>query len=356
MKRRSICIFIIFAMLLGVLSTMTSCKDSNDGDTIELKNLTGAVGAPLPEASDFVVTLPEGASLRFSENYSFSQLGSYRLTLIMTDRRGKQSEHEVEMTLINDQEKPTIVGVNDISVYVGDGVSYRNGISLLDNCDGPVRLEVDSKAVDTSKEGVYAVTYTAIDAAGNVTVKEISVYVYTLRVTEEMLWGEIDRLIEEKIPKQFTTEQKARAIYSYVYYAISYSDSSDKSDWIRAAYDGIRTGQGDCFTYFALSKAFFIRLGIESKDVKRTEGIVDERHYWSMVNIGTEASPRWYHFDACHIRNVAAPFGCLLTDAQIDAFNQYRVDANGVSGYFYAYDRASYPATDATIITVTQFD
>ena len=171
-----------------------------------------------------------------------------------------------------------------------------------------------------------------------------------------MLWAQIDRLITENVSRYATTEQKVREIYSYVYYSIAYTDSSDKNDWVRAAYEGIRTGQGDCFTYFALSKAFFVRLGIESKDIQRSEGIVTERHYWSMVNIGSESSPRWYHFDACRIRGVAAPFGCLLTDAQIDAFNRYKVDENGVSNYFYAYDRAKYPTTDPTVITHTAFD
>lgn len=353
---RIICVLMVAAMLFCMLPSLASCGDPVPDAPVELKNLTWAVGAPLPEASAFVLSMPEGATVAYAKDYSYPQLGAYTVELIVTDQKGKQTKHTATLTLVVDNEPPTIIGAKDISVYLGDGVSYRSGISLADNCDGTVRLEVDSNAVNTAVEGCYDVTYTATDAAGNVTQKTVKVYVYAEKVTEEMLWREIDHLIEENIPKSHTNEQKARAVYSYVYYHVAYTDSSDKSDWIRAAYEGIRTGQGDCFTYFALSKAFFVRLGIETKDIQRTEGIVTERHYWSMVNIGSEQSPRWYHFDACRIRGVAAPFGCLLTDAQIDAFSRQKVDADGVSNYFYAYDRASYPKTDVTVITSTAYD
>ena len=353
---RLVCFLVVTAMLLTTLLSITSCNGADESQTVELKNLTWAVGAPLPEASDFVLSLPEGASVAFAQEYSYPSLGSYPVELIVTGARGKQTRHTATLTLVMDNEPPKLIGAADISVYVGDGVSYRSGISIADNCDGEVRLEIDSKGVNTDVAGCYDVTYTATDAAGNVTLSTYKVYVYAERITEEMLWVEIDRLIEENVSRGNTTEQTVREVYTYVYYAIAYTDSSDKSDWVRAAYDGIRTGKGDCFTYFALSKAFFVRLGIENLDVHRTEGIVTERHYWNLVNVGSSESPRWYHFDACRIRGIYPPFGCLLTDAQIDAFSRYKVDGNGVSNYFYAYDRASYPATDATIITKTDFD
>ena len=354
--RRLWSFLLLTAMLLCLVPSLAACNDTGEFDLIQTKTLTWAVGAPLPEASDFVTYMPDGVTVAFAEEYEYPQLGEYTVRLIFTDKRGKTAEREAKMHLVLDSEPPKIVGVKDISIYVGDGVSYRSGISLTDNCDGAVRLEINSDAVNTAIEGGYSVIYTATDAAGNVTQKTVTVYVYNERVTEEMLWAQIDRLISERISKNTTTEQQVREVYRYVYYSIAYTDSSDKSDWVRAAYEGIRTGQGDCYTYFALSKAFFVRLGIENKDVQRTEGIVTERHYWNMVNIGSEASPRWYHFDACRIRGVSAPFGCLLTDAQIDAFSRYKVDGDGVSNYFYAYDRTKYPMTDVTVITSTAFD
>lgn len=348
-------LFTVLTVLALLISCFASCQEEEPIE-VQWKNLTWGVGAPLPEASDFVQALPQGYSVSFAEEYTFTALGDYTLRLILTDDKGRKTEHEVRFTLVVDNEPPQIIGARDLSVYLNSGVSYRSGVSLSDNCDGTVSLTVDSSAVDTSKEGNYPVIYTAADAAGNVTTVTVTVYVYKEQVTEQMLWEKIDALIVSEIPQNGTKEQQVRAVYNYVYYTIAYDDYSDKSDWVRAAYEGLRTGTGDCFTYFALSKAFFVRLGIENKDIQRTEGIVTERHYWNLVNIGTSSSPRWYHFDACRLRGESPPFGCLLTDAQIHAFSLQKTDANGVSDYFYAYNASLYPASDKTVITPTAYD
>lgn len=310
----------------------------------------------MPEAKDFVESMPDGYTVKFAENYAFSNLGTYSLSLVFSDERGKETVREVELRLILDEQPPSLTGVSDLSVCVGDGISYRAGVEAKDNCDAPVTLKIDSSAVNTAAEGQYPVVYTATDGAGNVTTVAVTVYVYLQAVTEEMLWVAIDRLITANIPSEGSAEKQVRAIYQYVYDSIKYTSHSDKSDWVRAAYEGIRTGQGDCYTYFALSKAFLTRLGIEHMDVQRTKGIVTERHYWNYVNIGTQDAPRWYHLDACHILGEPKPFGCLLTDAQIAAFSAQRTDSDGVSNYFYAYDSAAYPTSDTKIITSTFYD
>ena len=122
---------------------------------------------------------------------------------------------------------------------------------------------------------------------------------------------------------------------------------------MRAAYDGLRTGQGDCFSYFALSKAIFARLGIETMDIKRTEGISIQSHYWNYVNIGTADAAKWYHFDACPIKGEHPRFGFLLTDEQVNDYTASRTmeeDGKTVSNFFYAYDAARYPKSATEII------
>jgi hypothetical protein len=234
---------------------------------------------------------------------------------------------------------------------VGDGISYRSGVTVSDNCDGKVILDIDSSAVDNMTEGVYPVTYMATDAAGNSSTVEISVYVYRERVTLDDLFAMLDPIIASRIPTSGSAEMQAREVYTYVYNHIDYDSYSDKSDWVRAAYEGLRTGKGDCYTYFALSKAFFERLGIQNMNIQRTSGIVDERHYWNFINIGTADSPRWYHFDACHLNDIGRPWGFLMTDDQLILYSDQRENANGISGYFYAYNTAAYPRTSTEVIT-----
>jgi hypothetical protein len=167
-----------------------------------------------------------------------------------------------------------------------------------------------------------------------------------------MLFTALDPVIQKNIPTAGSIEMQVRAIYNYVNVHINYTSYSDKSDWIRAAYDGLRKGEGDCFTYFALSKAFFERLEIENMDVQRAQGLVQERHYWNFVNIGTVENPAWYHFDACRLLG-AQHVGCLLTDIQVGAYTKLRVDDAGETNYFYAYDHSKYPASATEIITPT---
>ncbi len=345
-----------FALIMVINILLTGCqKKPADASAVKVRSLTMGVGAALPDAEDFVSQIPEGWTVRFAKDYyrSIYSMGEHSLTLIATDTKGRECEFSVKLKLIKDNESPVILGVGDLSACLGDGIAYRAGITVSDNCDGKVTLTVDSSAVKTTVEGSYPVTYTATDAVGNTSTVTVILYLYKERVTEEMLFAKVDEIIQlRQIPTTGSLEMQVREVYDYVYYNIDYVAHSNKTDWVRAAYEGLRTGQGDCYTYFAVSKAFFERLQIENMDIQRTPGIVDERHYWNFVNIGNAASPRWYHFDACQLRG-ATHSGCLLTDAQVKEYTAYRVYENGVSGYFYAYDATRYPASHTTVITET---
>ena len=346
-KYRFIAFLCVFLMLCSVLS---SCMEIASELPIP-KKLKWSVGGALPTANDFFDHLPEGARVRFEQQYDFTKLGNNRVNLIYTAPNGKESIIAAEFTLAIDETPPEILGVHDISVCLGEGISYRSGVSVRDDFDGKVTLSVDSSAVIATKEGNYRVTYTARDNAGNETSVQATVWIYREAVTKEMLWEMIDILItQHNINYSSSKERQARAVFEYVYYNIRYDAYSDKNDWVRAAYEGIKSGKGDCFTYFALSKAFFERLGIENMDVTRTPGIVDERHYWNLVNIGTKESPLWYHFDACQMSGISFK-GCLLTDAQVEQYTVSRVNEQGIGNYFYVFNEQAFPARATKAIT-----
>ena len=213
---------------------------------------------------------------------------------------------------------------------------------------------VDTSAVNLKEVGVYDVIYRATDASGNVTSLRRTLSVYEEEITEEMLYSRLDPILNNLIHEGMDTQQKLRAIYDYVYLNVAYVSTSDKSSWVRAAYNGLVSRNGDCFTYFALAKAMMERVGIENLDIQRSPEVVamvDERHYWSLVNIGTENDPRWYHFDACHLNDITRPWGFLMTDDQLLQYSDRRENADGISGYFYVYDAAAYPKTATEIIT-----
>lgn len=338
-----------------LLSVLASC--GGDG-SLHTRNLTWAVGAPLPRAEEFVTDLQEGYSVRYAEEYSFDAFQTYSLQLIVTAPNGWESRHNVTLTLVQDTVPPTIDGLRDLTAYVGgEGVSYLSGVTASDNCDGKVTLQVDSSAVDLKREGVYPVVYTATDAAGNSAVVRMTITVLTRQITQEMLYSVLDDVIDDVIDDGMTKKQKLRAIYDYVYDHVSYTAIADKSSWVSAAYEGLKTGSGDCYTYFALSKAFFERLGIENMDVERLQSAVlltGERHFWNLVNLGTEEEPLWYHFDACHLSGLSKPWGFLMTDAQLQDYANVREGTGVASEHFYDYDTSAVPDTAREILTAVK--
>jgi len=336
-------------ILVGLLLFLCFPSCTVDGsEIVEPKRLTWAIGTPLPNAEDYFDELAEGASVSFADenHYAELQAGENLVELIYRPKKGKKQRLTAVLELVHDSQPPTITGAKDIIAYLGDGVAYRAGIVLDDNCDGEIRLLVDSVAVNTAVEGTYPVIYWATDAAGNTTTVQITVHVYREEITLEMLNAQIDPIIQQLGLQTMNKQQQARAIYAFVHTdaKIEYVDTSDKSSWIREAYFCFQNRKGDCFTYFALSKAFFERLGIPNMDIQRLPGYTDDTHYWSLINI-SEASDGalWYHFDACRLRGIANS-GCLLTDAQVDAFSRMRPN-------FYLYDRNAYPTTATEILT-----
>jgi hypothetical protein len=335
-KQKILC----FLLVISFLFSLSACL-SPRGEEVSPKTLTWAIGAPLPKAEDFFDSLPDGYTVGFADESPFAhlQLGKNAVKLCYKGEKGRRRTVEATLVMINDTEPPVMEGVRDLIVYIGEGVAYRSGIAVRDNCGGEIALTVDSSAVNTAEEGKYPVTYYATDAVGNTSTAMITVHVYEQKITEEMLYAEIDPLIYELGLIGISRSEQARKIYNFVNTSsgIAYVDTSDKASWVRAAYFALTERKGDCFSYFALSKAFFERLGIPNLDVQRLPGYTTDTHYWSMINIGTADVPQWYHYDATRLRNVYYP-GYLLTDRQVQAFSRFRE-------YFYLYDTTCYPST-----------
>lgn len=247
-----------------------------------------------------------------------------------------------------DTTPPVITGTRDLTVYIGEAIAYRMYIDVADD-SGEATLDVDSSRVDTSKAGVYAVVYTATDPSGNSSSVTIRVKVIKPGVSPDELNSALDGVTAKIIKPGMNKEAKARAVYEYVRNHISYVAASDKSDWRAEAYRALfLTGTGDCFSYFAAAKALLERLDIDTLDIQRSPGLLDETHYWNLINISDDpALERWYHFDTCRLRNDGYNHsGCLLTEAQIKAYSVVRK-------HFYAYDREGYPQASEEIITPT---
>ncbi len=257
--------------------------------------------------------------------------GVQAVILVLTDEAGNVTELPASLTVVADTEPPVIKGALDKTVYIGNSVSYRKGVTVTDNKDGELSFEVDSNGVNLKKEGEYTVTYTAVDSSGNVTRKDITVRVKTFTVAEEKVNELCDEILDKITNSSMSQREVAYEIYKWAKRNISYTGDSDKSDWLAEAYRGMTDKKGDCFTYFAVSQAMLTRVGIENMEINRVGG--NTRHYWSLINCGDG----WYHFDSCPNKDHEETF--MMTDKEVDEFTQKR------GNNYYTYDRSLYPAT-----------
>lgn len=155
---------------------------------------------------------------------------------------------------------------------------------------------------------------------------------------------ELDRavagVLAEIITEDMSPLEQARAVFDYVHDRIRYTGSSDKSDWEAGAYTGLTAREGDCFTYYAASRALLTALDIENLPVERVGG--ETHHYWNLVNCGDG----WYHFDACPRSSKLPPFvSFMVTDQQVADFT-----AEAGRNY-YDFDGTLLPERAVEIIT-----
>jgi len=105
------------------------------------------------------------------------KLGTYTITYNVSDKAGNMADQVVRTVYVVDNEAPeiTLTGENPMSIAVGSTFNDP-GATAEDKRDGEVEV-VPTGDVDTSKVGVYTITYKAVDSAGNVVTEERKVYV-----------------------------------------------------------------------------------------------------------------------------------------------------------------------------------
>jgi len=277
-------------------------------------------------------------TVAFKSQPDYATGGDQTVVLVLTDASGNQAEVKAKLTVLLDTEKPSISGVVDVSTFVGDPVAYRTGVTVTDNRDADVLLEIDNAGVDLTKAGTYPVVYSATDKAGNraeVTANVVVTVKPAGYVSLADLNARIDEIFAQILKPGMSDLEKMSEIFYYIADHIAYTGTSDKDDWIKGAYLGITRGSGDCFNYFALAKGMLERAGYETIRVERVPA--KTRHYWNLVKY----EGQWYHFDP--LPNLKYyHYVCLLrTDAEVAAFSK----SKDTEGLFYVFDHTGIPAT-----------
>ena len=227
-----------------------------------------------------------------------TQGGEYLFEVSLTDAYGNESVIEVPVTIIDDHLAPLIYGAHDLEFFLGDNITYLDGITVTDDYDPDPELTVDTSLVDVNAASVYPVTYTATDEVGNTSSVTVSL---NLRVRPEryyepeVLYAMCRDLNEiyDIYTEDMTDVEKAFRIFEWCSTHVIYAGEADKTDWTCAAYDGLMTLHGDCYTYYAVCRAFLDMEGIPNLLVSRYP-VTWSPHYWNLVYL----EGAWYHCDA----------------------------------------------------------
>ena len=270
-------------------------------------------------------------TVSFAETPDLSKPGTQEVKLRITDEGGNVTEVTASVEVVEDTEPPVIEGVKELTIPAGSSVSYKRDVTVTDNQDENVTLEVDTTGVDLNTIGDYPITYRATDAAGNVT--EVSTVLHVKKAsvetaTEEYVNALADKLLKEITNASMSQKEVAEAIFWWVHENIAYVDGTPKNNWVQGAYRGLVEKRGDCYTYAATSKCLLTQAGITNMDIEKIPAAT--HHYWNLIDIGEG----WYHFDAT--RRKDGTYFFYVSDEDLMAYSRSHKDSHN-------YDPSQYP-------------
>lgn len=259
---------------------------------VEVRNLNRFTNTPV-SAEDFLVSVQDITTVTaaFVQEPDITLVGSQEIGLVFTDESGNEAKASAVLTLEEDTEPPVITGVRDITYVMGTSISYKKNITVSDNSGVELQLNVDNSQVNLEEEGVYPVTYSAVDNSGNTASTTINVTVIAMTYDVNEVYGYADAVLASIFTEGMSQYEKLQAIYNYVKSNVGYISHSDKGDWVKAAYEGLVKKQGDCFVFASTTKVLLDRAGITNMDIEKIPA--KSMHYWNLVDIGEG----WHHLD-----------------------------------------------------------
>ena len=309
--------------------------DDTVAPELTVKELTRTM-QEIPSANDFVESVSDlsgDVNVYFGEGISFDNYGDIPVSIVAEDGSGNRTEAKTVLHLVEeyDIEPPVIEGQLDKTIYVGQSISFKNGVVVTDNQDTDIEVQVDSSQVKLDVPGEYTVVYTAEDSMGNMDLKEGTITVIEQLYSEDDVNALADEVLSTIIKDGMSDYDKAHAIYVWVQGNIGYSESTDRGDWLKGAYDGLKNRHGDCYNYFAVSKALLTRAGIKNEDIEIIP-TATRHHFWNVIDCGEG----WRHFDTTPRLDKTFK-GFYLTDEELMAYSDIHYHSHNYDREIYTY-------------------
>lgn len=268
-------------------------------------------------------------SFEITSNIDLSNSNSQVVNVKAIDEGGNTFEFSSMLTLEDDVEPPFIQVPNVIYAAIGNGVAYKSNLVLSDNTGNEPELTIDNGGVNIQIEGIYPVTYTATDKAGNSTSKEVDVKIYNDTGTEGQIITMAQEVLSDIITDGMTLKEKAVAIFNWCHNKIGYDNFYNKEDYLSCAYDGLSKRSGDCFVYAYVSQVLLTEAGIPNVSIEKIP-TATTKHIWNLVDVGDG----WVHFDAT--RRMDKMQICLWDNSKL-------LDYSNKNSKSHNYDPNEYP-------------
>ena len=290
----------------------------------------------IPSAEEFVESVSDASNdvkVYFGDGISFDNYGDIPVTIAAEDPSGNRTCVDTVLHLVEEYDivPPVIEGQLDKVVYTGQAVSFKQGITVTDNVDTDIEVTVDSSQVNLDVPGDYPIEYMATDSMGNMDLKEGVITVIKAEYTEDEVNALADEVLAEIITEDMSDYDKAHAIYVWVKGNMGYSESEDRGDWLKGAYDGLKNRHGDCYNYFAVSKALLTRAGIKNEDIEIIP-TATRHHFWNVIDCGEG----WRHFDTTP-RTDKEFKGFYLTDEELMEYSNAHYRSHNYDREIYTY-------------------
>ena len=307
--------------------------------TGETRDVVCALGEE-PTVEDFVVKKEDvtGVTAFFYNQPDYSKEGKQKVTVILEDGNGNRTTFWPELTIYNPERTPVIDGAVDITIYQGDSISYRTGVSATADQDPNPQLEIDNSKVNLNEPGEYPAYYKATDRFGRSTTVQIRVKVKEKDQAyyDQILLNQLaDEVIAEEVTPEMDEIERAFVLFRWVRRHVPWSNVRTERDPIGQALAGMQGHAGDCYTHAITYKTLLDHLGVENIMMKRYPG--PGVHYWLLVKINGS----WYHVDPSPIyMDRLICFMC--TDQDVATFSET------VRPHYYDYEYGQYPYTPDT--------
>ena len=284
----------------------------------------------IPDADKCITNIVDmtPVTVTWADKPDISEGGEYIANAKLTDAGGNETIVAVPLSVTKDTVPPVIEGYRDISIIVGETISYRNGIVLTDDYDKNPRLEIDTSGVTLNKVGDYKAVLKAFDFSGNMTEVTINVKIKAKPknyIEPDKVYAEGKKIYEKITTPEMSDMEKALQIVWWVRQNIRFTVKIKPKSWTEGAYYGFKDRKGNCLTSASCVKVMLDIAGIENMFVTRWPYKV-AKHYWNYVKIDGQ----WYHCDATWRQNYSSYFFMYTTKELLgfwhDGWNGFEFD------------------------------